>query len=411
MTDTALRHPSPSAATPLEPETPPTSVADDASARRSGRLWRLALLSVLSLVTVLALGTVAVLAAGAGAGAFASKTGPFAPEPKPTASAFTGATDTVTRGDLKGETSVTGTLRYADPHKLKSGFDGVLVQVPSSGTVLTHGDVIYSTGSEYAYLMHGAIPAWRSFEAGMENGEDIRQLETILQGMGYFENEPDNRFTWYTTNAIMKWQKAVGLPQTGTIPLGRMVFTPGDLRVGTVTARVGDRVAADTELFDVTSTTQVVDANIKLSDQKLAVAGTAVTIKLPDAKKTAGKITSVGTPTEKSSGSGSGAGSGSGESKERVIPITVTLTDASATTNFQEVSVTVDLPSEKRTGVLSVPVGALLALSADQYGVEIVESGGTTRKVPVTIGLFAGGRVEISGEGISEGQRVVVPQT
>ena len=155
----------------------------------------------------------------------------------------------------------------------------------------------------------------------------------------------------------------------------------------------------------------MVDANIKLSDQKLAVVGTAVTIKLPDAKTTAGKITSVGTPTEKSSGSGSGAGAGSGESKERVIPITVTLTDASATTNFQEVSVTVDLPSEKRTGVLSVPVGALLALSADQYGVEIVESGGTTRKVPVTIGLFAGGRVEISGEGISEGQRVVVPQT
>ena len=183
--------------------------------------------------------------------------------------------------------------------------------------------------------------------------------------------------------------------------------------MGTVTARVGDRIAADTELFDVTSTTQVVDANIKLSDQKLAVAGTAVTIKLPDAKKTAGKITSVGTPTEKSSGSGSGsgAGSGSGESKERVIPITVTLTDASATTNFQEVSVTVDLPSEKRTGVLSVPVGALLALSADQYGVEIVEAGGTTRKVPVAIGLFAGGRVEVSGEGLSEGQRVVVPQT
>ena len=89
----------------------------------------------------------------------------------------------------------------------------------------------------------------------------------------------------------------------------------------------------------------------------------------------------------------------------------MTLTDASATTNFQEVSVTVDLPSEKRTGVLSVPVGALLALSADQYGVEIVESGGTTRKVPVTIGLFAGGRVEISGKDISEGQRVVVPQT
>ena len=359
----------------------------------------------------LAMGAAAILATGAGAGAFASRSGPFAAKAKPTTSTFNGATDTITKGDLQGHTSVTGTLRYSDSRKFKSGFEGVLIQVPASGAVLTQGDVLYRTGNETAYLMRGNLPAWRSFEAGMEDGEDIRQLETALRDLGYFDYEPDDHFSWATTSAILKWQKDLDLPRTGTLPLGRIVFTPGDLRVGTVTARVGDRIAADTELFDVTSTTQVVDANIKLSDQKLAVAGTAVTIKLPDAKKTAGKITSVGTPTEKSSGSGSGAGSGSGESKERVIPITVTLTDASATTNFQEVSVTVDLPSEKRTGVLSVPVGALLALSADQYGVEIVESGGTTRKVPVTIGLFAGGRVEISGEGISEGQRVVVPQT
>ena len=359
----------------------------------------------------LAMGAAAILAAGAGAGAFASRSGPFAAKAKPTTSTFSGATDTVTKGDLQGQTSVSGTLRYSDSRKFKSGFEGVLIQVPASGAVLTQGDVLYRTGNETAYLMRGNLPAWRSFEAGMEDGEDIRQLETALRDLGYFDYEPDDHFSWATTSAILKWQKDLDLPRTGTLPLGRIVFTPGDLRVGTVTARVGDRVAADTELFDVTSTTQVVDANIKLSDQKLAVAGTAVTIKLPDAKKTAGKITSVGTPTEKSSGSGSGAGSGSGESKERVIPITVTLTDASATTNFQEVSVTVDLPSEKRTGVLSVPVGALLALSADQYGIEIVEAGGTTRKVPVTIGLFAGGRVEISGKDISEGQRVVVPQT
>ena len=359
----------------------------------------------------LAMGAAAILVAGAGAGAFASRSGPFAAKAKPTTSTFSGATDTITKGDLQGQTSVSGTLRYSDSRKFKSGFEGVLIQVPDSGTVLTQGDVLYRTGSETAYLMRGNLPAWRSFEAGMEDGEDIRQLETALRDLGYFDYEPDDHFSWATTSAILKWQKDLDLPRTGTLPLGRIVFTPGDLRVGTVTARVGDRVAADTELFDVTSTTQVVDANIKLSDQKLAVVGTTVTIKLPDAKKTAGKITSVGTPTEKSSGSGSGAGSGSGESKERVIPITVTLTDASATTNFQEVSVTVDLPSEKRAGVLSVPVGALLALSTNQYGVEIVDSNGTTRKVPVTIGLFAGGRVEVSGEGISEGQRVVVPQT
>ena len=359
----------------------------------------------------LAMGAAAVLAAGAGAGAFASKSGPFAAKAKPTTSTFNGATDTITKGDLQGHTSVTGTLRYSDSRKFKSGFEGVLIQVPASGTVLTQGDVLYRTGTETAYLMRGSLPAWRSFEAGMEDGEDIRQLETALRDLGYFDYEPDDHFSWATTSAIMKWQKELDMPQTGTIPLGRVVFTSGDLRVGTVTARLGDRVAADTELYDVTSTTQVVDANIKLSDQKLAVVGTTVTIKLPDAKTTTGTITSVGTPTEKSSGSGSGSGSGSSDSKERVIPITVTLTDASATANFQEVSVTVDLPSEKREGVLSVPVGALLALSPDQYGVEIVAPDGTTRKVAVSVGLFAGGRVEVSGEGVSEGQRVVVPQT
>ena len=143
--------------------------------------------------------------------------------------------------------------------------------------------------------------------------------------------------------------------------------------------------------------------------QQLAVVDTAVTITLPDATTTTGTITSVGSPVEKSTNSGSGAGGS--ETKERVIPITISLDDTSATANFQEVSVTVALPSETREDVLSVPVGALLALTPNQFGVEIVESDGTTRKVPVTIGLFAGGRVEVSGDDIAEGTRVVVPQT
>ncbi len=58
--------------------------------------------------------------------------------------------------------------------------------------------------------------------------------------------------------------------------------------------------------------------------------------------------------------------------------------------------------------VLSVPLGALVALTSDQFGVEIVDDNGQVRRVPVTVGLFAGDRVEISGEGLAEGQRVVV---
>ena len=81
----------------------------------------------------LAMGAAAVLATGAGAGAFASRSGPFAAKAKPTTSTFNGATDTITKGDLQGQTSVTGTLRYSDSRKFKSGFEGVLIQVPASG--------------------------------------------------------------------------------------------------------------------------------------------------------------------------------------------------------------------------------------------------------------------------------------
>ena len=68
----------------------------------------------------LAMGAAAILAAGAGAGAFASRSGPFAAKAKPTTSTFSGATDTVTKGDLQGQTSVSGTLRYSDSRKFKS---------------------------------------------------------------------------------------------------------------------------------------------------------------------------------------------------------------------------------------------------------------------------------------------------
>ena len=90
--------------------------------------------------------------------------------------------------------------------------------------------------------------------------------------------------------------------------------------------------------------------------------------------------------------------------------MTVVPDDAAVTSDFQEVSITVGLPSEKRENVLSVPVAALIALSPEQFGIEVVQDDDTTKRVPVTTGLFAAGRVEVSGDDLAEGQHVVVPQ-
>jgi multidrug efflux system membrane fusion protein len=62
----------------------------------------------------------------------------------------------------------------------------------------------------------------------------------------------------------------------------------------------------------------------------------------------------------------------------------------------------------EREDVLTVPVAALLALREGGYGVEVVE-GTSTRIVAVDTGLFAGGRVEVTGEGLTEGMTVGMP--
>ncbi|MFF2267353.1 efflux RND transporter periplasmic adaptor subunit [Cellulosimicrobium cellulans] len=316
-------------------------------------------------------------------------------------STFQGATDAVTRADLQEATSVVGTLQFAGSQTLQAAASGVLTDMAVPGTVVGLGQRLYAIDNAPVFLLRGGLPAWRDFAAGMSDGPDVKQLETSLRELGHFDKEPDERFTWVTAQAIRNWQKANGLRQTGGLPLGTVVFSAADLRVGTASVSLGSPIEPGTELFATTSTNQVVNLNLRLADQGLAVVGASVQVRLPGGAQTTGTISSVGTPTENE---------GTDGQKQTVIPVSVNLDDPTAAAGFQEASVTVELPSERREDVYSVPVGALVALSADQFGIEVVDADGTTRKIPVTAGLFAGGRVEISGEGVSEGQRVVVPQ-
>lgn len=315
--------------------------------------------------------------------------------------AFTGTTDKITMGDLQGGTTVTGTLKFSDSRSIQANSDGTVTALPEPGTVLTGGDRLYSIDDVPSFLMSGALPAWRDFASGMEDGPDVKQLEQNLRDLGHFTEEPDDRFRWATTVAIMNWQEANDQSRTGTLPLGSVAFVRGDLRVGEISSGVGTRVGPGADLYGATATTQVVEANVNLADQQLAALDTPVTVRLPGAESTTGKITSVGTPTEIDGANGQ---------KQTIIPIVVSLDDPTQAAAFQQASVSLSIPSDKREGVLSVPVGALIAITPQQFGVEIVGSDGLTTKVPVTTGLFAGGRVEINGDDIEAGQRVVVPQ-
>ena len=308
---------------------------------------------------------------------------------------------TIEKGTLSGSVKGSGTLSYSNPRDVASGIGGVVTWVPAGGTQVGIGQPLFAVNNAQVYLFRGALPAWRGFASGMDDGPDVKQLEESMKELGYFGGTPDDTFTYATKAAIQKWQKATGQAQTGTIALGVIVFQPGDVRISGVKANVGDQVGGGTPVISLTSLIKQVLVSLRLSDQQVAKVGGTVTVELPGGKTTPGTIQSVGVPTQQDPTDANSA---------VVIPTVITLDDPAAAGDFQQATVVVDFPSEKRDGVLSVPVEALIALPGNRFGVEIVKPDGTTKRAPVKTGLFAGGRVQVSGGGISEGQKVVVPK-
>lgn len=333
-------------------------------------------------------------------GAAALTLRPNAPEPQQQRTST--ATAEVEQGTLEGSTSARGTLGYGPQRDLDPALEGILTWLPDTGATVTLGSPLYAVNNDRVYLMHGQTPAWRSFETDMPSGPDVLQLEQSLSALGFFGDEPDEVFDWVTRESIKEWQAATGQKRTGTIALGEIVFEAGNVRVSGTPVATGSPAAKGTPVLQVTDLGQQVQVDLGLADQRLAVVGAAVEIELPGGETTTGTVQSVEVPTERKDAQ---------DEKKTVIPVTISLDDPEATGDVQQASVTVQFPSERRENVLSVPVGALLALPDGAFGVERVEKDGTTTRVPVETGLFAGGRVEISGDGIAAGDTVTVPES
>lgn len=304
----------------------------------------------------------------------------------------------VAKGTLSGTKRMPGTLDFTEPKELRANAEGTVTWLPQGGDTIGAGEVLYAIDNVGRYLMHGQTPAWRGFTEGMDPGPDIEQLDRALAELGFFYGDPGPYFTWSTMKAIMDWQRATGQKVTGEIELGSVVFLPTDVRVAGIVANLGSVVNPESPVLQLSGQTKEVTVNVKLSDQQLAQVGTEVEVELPAQKKVGGVIRNVG-QTQDDPSKKDGA---------VVIPVTVALNDQEAVSGLQRINVSVDFPSEVRENVLYVPLEALSALSGDQLGVEVIENG-QTRKVPVKVGLIAGGFAEIEGEGITEGTKVVVP--
>jgi peptidoglycan hydrolase-like protein with peptidoglycan-binding domain len=314
----------------------------------------------------------------------------------------------VTTGDMVQATSARGTLHHAQEATVGAAAAGVVTALPAAGSVIAPGGTLYRVDERPVVLLRGALPAWRAFEAGMTPGEDVRQLEENLIALGVLRGEADARFTRATATAVSAWQQALGVERTGRLERTAVLFADHDLRVAQVTAALGAEVGPGVPLYTVSSTTKVVDLDLRLSDQQLAVVGTPVGLTLPDGTTTTGTVAAVGEPVERG---GDDAAQGASSGATFVVPVTVAVTDQAAVGAVGRATVTVQFSSTLADDVLTVPVEALVATDATSFAVETPEGAddGAVRTLPVTVGAFAAGRVQVTGDGVREGLAVVVP--
>jgi len=353
-----------------------------------------------------------VVLAGSGAGAYALLAAQSADSGgTPAAKAVT--TALVTRTTLVDTEQDDGSLGYDDQQMLRCGVRGVLTGLPAEGATVTRGHTLYRVGNEPVTLFYGRLPLYRPLAAGVSDGPDVTQLERNLDALGYGAGlTVDDRFSAETTDAVKAWQADRGLDQTGTVDAQQIVFAGHAVRIGRHQAAVGDQINAGMPVAAISSTRRVATVDLATDVASIARVNGKVDIELPDGATVKGTITEVGkVATAAGSGSGGSGGSGSGSSsREATITVTIGVDDPRAARELDQAPVKVDFVKERKRGVLAVPVTALLALAEGGYAVEVSDaSSNTTHLVKVTTALFAGGQVEVSGAGLRQGQRVVVP--
>lgn len=402
-----------------------------------GRRGRRTVLVASALVVVAAVAVVGALGLGGGGAEKGSSAPPRS-----------GSTVPVTRTTLTERTTVDGQLGYGTEIPLPVKATGTVTWLPAEGTTVQRGRTLLRVDDRPVVLMYGALPMYRELgltagtrqESGTEQdiqdsgdqdrtdetsgapapsgsptpggagagpggaggtlrGMDVLQFESNLAALGYTGFTVDEEFTDLTARAVKRWQKALGLPQTGTVGIGDVVYSAGQVRIGHAGVRLGSPATDD--VLTYTGTSRKVVVNASAAEDSWAVRGAAVTIGLPDGKSVKGEVASVGKSATAPEGEG-----GEGGSTAPTVPVTITIEDQKSVGRLESAPVTVEYVGRERADVLTVPVAALVALAEGGHGLETADG----RFVAVRTGLFADGRVEVSGSAVREGMNVRIPE-
>lgn len=308
-------------------------------------------------------------------------------------------TAAVTRTDLVETETFEGTLGFVAGDPVVNRLPGTLTGLPEEGATVGFGEVLFRVDDAPVVLFPGDIPMYRPLSTRTPDGRDVEQLEAALVALGY---DPEGRvtvdedFTSRTRSMVEDWQDDLGLDDTGVVELGRVVFLPEPVRVADLLLPVGSPLRGSEAILGTSSEETRVTVQLPAADQELLVVGDSVTVELPDGTPVTGDVVSKGNVARRR------------PDGTAYFEIEAILADAAPAAGLDEAPVDVIVETDRSEDVLAVPVTALVALIEGGYAVEVVD-GNATRLVAVDPGLYADGLVEVSGDGLAEGMRVIVP--
>ncbi|XIE78872.1 peptidoglycan-binding protein [Streptomyces sp. SBR177] len=265
-----------------------------------------------------------------------------------------GTTVRVKRATLTERTSLDAQLGYGAEAPLPVKATGTVTWLPAPGTTVQRGEELLRVDDRPVVLLYGALPMYRDLgltapapaptsetapappstgkpapttapgaserpapDASADpasapprelRGMDVMQFETNLATLGYTGFTVDGTFTAGTARAVKRWQKALGLPETGTVAVGDVVYASGAIRTGKPGVRLGAAVSENALTHTGTARKAVVETSAQ--DASWAVRGTRVTVGLPDGRTVRGTVASVGAEATASAPEGGGEGTG-----------------------------------------------------------------------------------------------------
>ena len=308
----------------------------------------------------------------------------------------------VARRDLVQTKTFEAILDYGDLRSFPTNTTGIVTELPEAGEIINFGDALYAVDGEPVLLFEGDIPQHRAFHVDMTDGADVEQLERNLTDFGYADAVDltvDTDFTYVTADVVEEMQSQLGIEETGRIELGRVVFSPSPIRVGSVNVELGQSVNPQVNVVSVTESEQRITLDLEAEDLLLLPADTEVDIELPDGTVVAGRVSEVAAVATQTTTQQGAAG-------DPTIEITIVFADGEPNDVFDAAPVDIIVTEEVSVDVLTVPVPALIALAGGGHAVELIVDGGT-QLIGVELGDFVDDLVEIRGD-VQAGDRVVM---